>query len=70
MAINHKFTNRHEKTGDKCPRCLEIWRDFEIVSHRMLMCLQCGCYFAPKKIIQEANEAKLKGVTNAKDNTG
>ena len=54
------FSDRHDKTGDKCPVCKDTWVFFWKKDGDTWVCLACGCHFTPKDRLKVVNDARLK----------
>jgi ribosomal protein L37AE/L43A len=39
-----------ETEGEKCPKCLNTWQNFMIVTEDLWACYDCGTVFVPKRI--------------------
>ena len=55
-----EFSDRHDKTGDKCPVCKDTWVFFWKKDGDTWVCLACGCHFTPKDRLKVVNDARLK----------
>ena len=55
-----EFSDRHDKTGDKCPECKDTWVFFWKKDGDTWVCLGCGCHFTPLERLKKVKDARCK----------
>lgn len=55
MKIASRFDEKYKL--EKCPRCLNIGKNFRILDDDSLACLECGCHF-DRKLFRDSLDVK------------
>jgi ribosomal protein L37AE/L43A len=63
----YRFYSRFEKTGDKCPKCLETFVDFWKMSDDLWVCMGCRNVFVPKAKMRTVVEYREKEVAKIRE---